>query len=120
MPKMFEKNQRNFFLMVAEVKLFVFHISDELTTFAIPYQENSNKLLITLRKDVRKLNFGTGKTELLGTVEPNTLARFNDGKCDARGRLWTGMILLIFYHNLFKHTCLARFFEINMPLFSVK
>lgn len=58
----------------------------------IPYRGDSNQLLITQRKEVHKLNFGTGKTELLGTVEPNSLARFNDGKCDARGRLWTGKI----------------------------
>lgn len=41
---------------------------------------------------MRKLDFGTGETERLGTVEPDTLARFNDGKCDARGRLWTGKL----------------------------
>ena len=61
----------------------------------IPYRGNSNQLLVTQRKEVHKLNFGTGQTQLLGTVEPDSRSRFNDGKCDARGRLWTGEMYLL-------------------------
>lgn len=72
--------------------IFKFFLSflEELATFVIPYQSDPNNFIVTLRKDVCKLNFTTGETTRLGTVEPNTTARFNDGKCDAKGRLWTG------------------------------
>jgi len=70
----------------------VVHLND-LTTFAIPYKSDPNSILISVRKDVRNLNFRSGETEVLGTVEPGTAARFNDAKCDTRGRLWAGTVV---------------------------
>ncbi|KFM58049.1 Regucalcin, partial [Stegodyphus mimosarum] len=68
---------------------------DGITTFVIPYQSDPSNLLITVTKQVRKLNFATGEFKILGTVEPDKpKSRFNDGKCDAKGRLWTGSMIL--------------------------
>ncbi|GFS49633.1 regucalcin [Nephila pilipes] len=67
---------------------------DGITTFVIPYDSDSSKLLITLTRQVRKLNFTTGESELLTELPPETgSARFNDGKCDAKGRAWTGTLV---------------------------
>ncbi|GBN90871.1 hypothetical protein AVEN_270661-1 [Araneus ventricosus] len=63
---------------------------DGIVTFVIPYKSDPSKLLITLTRQVRKLDFETGQSEVLAELpaEPST-ARFNDGKCDSNGRAWT-------------------------------
>ncbi|GBN14202.1 Regucalcin [Araneus ventricosus] len=65
-----------------------------IVTFVIPYKSDPSKLLITLTRQVRKLDFETGQSEVLAELpaEPST-ARFNDGKCDSNGRAWTGTLV---------------------------
>ncbi|XP_055944646.1 regucalcin-like [Argiope bruennichi] len=67
---------------------------DGITTFVIPYRSDPSKLLITLTRQIRKLDFATGESQVLSELpaEPSE-ARFNDGKCDANGRAWTGTLV---------------------------
>lgn len=72
----------------------VVHLDGGLTTVIIPYTSHPNKLLVTLQKLILKLDWNTKQTELLAEVEPEIArSRFNDGKCDARGRFWVGTVL---------------------------
>ncbi|XP_054708312.1 regucalcin-like [Uloborus diversus] len=66
---------------------------DGIVSFVIPYQDNDSDVILSVTKQVRKLNFKTGQSELLTTVAPETRERFNDAKCDARGRLWAGTLV---------------------------
>ncbi|KAG8182676.1 hypothetical protein JTE90_012912 [Oedothorax gibbosus] len=67
---------------------------DGITTFVIPYRTDPSKLLITLTRQIRKLDFNTGESEVLTELTPaDGKDRFNDGKCDNRGRLWTGTLV---------------------------
>ncbi|HEX7242344.1 MAG TPA: SMP-30/gluconolactonase/LRE family protein [Longimicrobiaceae bacterium] len=48
-------------------------------------------LLLALRRDLALLDPATGSLERLAAVLPERRGtRFNDGKCDARGRFWIG------------------------------
>ncbi|XP_042905098.2 regucalcin [Parasteatoda tepidariorum] len=67
---------------------------DGIVTFVIPFRSDPSNLLITLTQEVRKLNFGTGESEVLTQLShDNPKYRFNDGKCDTKGRLWTGTLI---------------------------
>ncbi|HEV2149594.1 MAG TPA: SMP-30/gluconolactonase/LRE family protein [Longimicrobiaceae bacterium] len=51
------------------------------------------RVVLGLRRDVSLLDPGTGELERLATVLPERPGlRINDGKCDARGRLWVGSL----------------------------
>src|SRR5690606_32355463 len=54
---------------------------------------HEGSMLVALRTGLAMLDTGTG--ELRAVAEPpfdSTIQRFNDGRCDARGRLWVGTI----------------------------
>ncbi|XP_044267326.1 regucalcin-like isoform X1 [Tribolium madens] len=64
----------------------------------IPVQDQKNKFLISIGRDLNIVTWD-GESETVSHMEkiyeidnkPNTLNnRFNDGKCDALGRLWAG------------------------------
>jgi sugar lactone lactonase YvrE len=52
-----------------------------------------DRLLVAQTNGLGLLDFDSGEIELLCTLEfPHADTRFNDGKCDARGRFWVGSI----------------------------
>ncbi|XP_071034792.1 regucalcin [Parasteatoda tepidariorum] len=68
--------------------------SEGIISFAIPYQSDPSNLLISSTQEIKKLNFNAGNTEFLTKVNYNDPKfRINDGKCDAKGRLWTGTMI---------------------------
>lgn len=77
-------------LDVASQETSTVHL-DGIVTFVIPYRSDPNLSVVTVNRQVRKLDWTTGATELLAEVEldrPSNI--FNDGKCDVSGRLWAG------------------------------
>lgn len=71
----------------------IVHLDGGLTTVIIPYTSNPSKLLVTLQKSILSLDWNTKNTQQLAIVEPESpLVRFNDGKCDAKGRFWVGTV----------------------------
>jgi sugar lactone lactonase YvrE len=65
---------------------------DDVVTIIIPYEEGRGDFLVTKWTGLYRLNWESKALTLLREVEDgqerNT--RFNDGKCDAKGRLWVG------------------------------
>uniref|UniRef100_V5I3T2 Putative ca2+-binding protein regucalcin/smp30 n=1 Tax=Ixodes ricinus TaxID=34613 RepID=V5I3T2_IXORI len=59
----------------------------------IPYVEDNRKLLVCLESGIYKLDLDTRDQTLLEEMlDPDSpvRTRINDGKCDAKGRLWAG------------------------------
>ncbi|KAK7100080.1 regucalcin-like [Littorina saxatilis] len=48
--------------------------------------------IIGLGRRFAELDFETGKTTVIQELDPGTPNRVNDGKCDAKGRLWAGTV----------------------------
>ncbi|CAN7997770.1 unnamed protein product [Ixodes hexagonus] len=64
---------------------------DGTVTFAIPYASNPALNVMTLDRQLRRLDWTTGETALLCEVDDHRPRNhFNDGKCDVKGRLWAG------------------------------
>ncbi|XP_064485315.1 regucalcin-like isoform X2 [Ornithodoros turicata] len=64
---------------------------DGLVTIVIPYNSNPDLNVITVGRQIRKLDWTTKKTEVLAEVDQDRPTNhFNDGKCDVTGRLWAG------------------------------
>ncbi|CAN7944432.1 unnamed protein product, partial [Ixodes hexagonus] len=58
---------------------------------AIPYAEDNRHLVVCMERGIYDLDTDNqGWTLLSELVNPPVPTRFNDGKCDAVGRLWTG------------------------------
>ncbi|NZA25188.1 SMP-30/gluconolactonase/LRE family protein [Luteimonas sp. SJ-92] len=58
---------------------------------AIAEREHAPGLLVTLRRDFAFFDPADGRLQRLHRPEPDRDGnRFNDGKCDARGRFWAG------------------------------
>lgn len=65
-----------------------FETPAEIGAFALC---NSGAILVALRTGLAKITLRDGGFEPLGAAPYNPLIfRFNDGKCDARGRFWVG------------------------------
>ncbi len=56
--------------------------------FAVP--DENGKLVAGLEDGIYRLDFSTGAAENLVRLQEHAHNRFNDGKCDRRGRLWAG------------------------------
>ncbi|CAN8001321.1 unnamed protein product [Ixodes hexagonus] len=62
----------------------------------IPYAEDNRKLVVCMDNGVYKLDLDIMDKTLLAEMfgpEPPAPSRINDGKCDAKGRLWAGKCL---------------------------
>lgn len=62
---------------------------DEDVAFVIP-KARGDGYVISQGRSLAFLDWSTGVAKKLVEVEHGTRNRFNDGKCDASGRLWTG------------------------------
>ena len=71
-------------------------IVDGHTTFVIPFDDQSNRLLVSkVTKDkssICEFNFETSDTKELESLDKSLRTTLNDAKCDSIGRLWTGSI----------------------------
>lgn len=70
-------------------------VPDAVVSIIIPYQNEEGKFIISRGNTLLKLDWATGETELLVELDanPGGYERFNDGKCDAQGRLFIGTVL---------------------------
>uniref|UniRef100_T1K2Q1 SMP-30/Gluconolactonase/LRE-like region domain-containing protein n=2 Tax=Tetranychus urticae TaxID=32264 RepID=T1K2Q1_TETUR len=66
-----------------------------LVSLIIPYANDSQTFLITLDEKVAKYNWATRNVQILSSLPPHVdgKERFNDGKCDSRGRLIVGSVV---------------------------
>lgn len=65
----------------------------ELIGFVIPRQRGG--FVAGMRGDIRSLDLSTGETVVLARPESDQPGnRFNDGKCDRKGRLWAGTLAI--------------------------
>ncbi|CAN8001323.1 unnamed protein product [Ixodes hexagonus] len=70
----------------------VIHVDGEIGNF-IPYAEDNRKLLLCMENGIYRFDLDTRDQTLLGEMlDPDSpvRTRINDGKCDAKGRLWAG------------------------------
>lgn len=65
---------------------------DTYVSFIVPCRKGG--YLIGLGKAVAHFDWDTKKTTILAKVEEDKNTRFNDGKCDASGRLWCGTMAI--------------------------
>jgi len=78
-------------LDVKNKKNEIIHIDDSSASLIIPCSNDEKQFIITDNKKILKLNWETHQTKLLAEVEKDMAGnRLNDGKCDAKGRLWVG------------------------------
>lgn len=66
------------------------HVYDGWLSFAIPVEDQPNKLLVSVGKNkIATFDLSTKSLQVCKEFELNGRV-FHDGKCDARGRLWVG------------------------------
>ncbi|CAG2120709.1 unnamed protein product [Medioppia subpectinata] len=68
----------------------------DLVTIVIPFEDNNeDTLLVSLRNKVMKVDIKANTRQVLASIAPQLEGkeRFNDGKVDAKGRLWIGSVL---------------------------
>jgi sugar lactone lactonase YvrE len=70
----------------------IIHVGD-LTSIVIPVSNKREEFIITQSNKLFKFNWITKEKQLLAEVEKSMAGnRFNDGKCDSKGRLWIGTL----------------------------
>ncbi|KAI1287348.1 Regucalcin [Halotydeus destructor] len=60
--------------------------------FIIPYEDDANKFIVARNQSICQLDWSTEMLTELALVESGRNSYLNDGKCDRKGRLWTGTI----------------------------
>ncbi|MCE7056820.1 SMP-30/gluconolactonase/LRE family protein [Algoriphagus sp. AGSA1] len=93
-------SQRFFWVDIENGKLFEHHLPTGKTTIksfpnrlTLVLAGKGNELILALDRKVASFDLGTEQLKWLAEVEADlTLNRFNDGKCDAKGRLWIGTL----------------------------
>lgn len=68
--------------------VFIIIFTDNTIGFVIPSKKGG--VIIGLGQTISHLDWDTKKVTVLHEVDQDKPTRFNDGKCDARGRLWAG------------------------------
>lgn len=66
-----------------------FDLGEVVTCFA---PASNNRLIVALRHHLAFLDLQTGDVKRLVTINKPSEIRFNDGKCDSRGRFWVGTL----------------------------
>src|SRR5690606_28952126 len=92
--------QSFFWVDIENGKLFEHHLPTENTTIKLfPHrltlvlEGKENKLILALDRKIASYDLVTEELKWLTEVESDLpLNRFNDGKCDAKGRLWIGTL----------------------------
>ena len=93
------KNNRLLWIDITDGKVFVFTPSDgknveisvgKMIGTVVPYEKN--KVVVALEDGIYELDLETEKLTFICTPENPMVKgnRYNDGKCDAQGRLWVG------------------------------
>lgn len=99
-PYWHAKRQSFFWVDIENGKLFEHQlVSGKTTTKSFPHrltlvlEGKENQLILSLDRKIASYDLGTEKLAWLTEVEAGLpLNRFNDGKCDAKGRLWIGTL----------------------------
>ena len=75
----------------------------------------TNKLLVSINAGIMLLDFSTGKLELIAAPQPNTGEyRYNDTRCDAKGRVFTSTVSTLFTDPKFDPaTMTGKFYMID-------
>ena len=68
-------------------------------SFIIP-RSVGGSYIVGLGQTVSLLDWENESTKVLCQIDEGKETRFNDGKCDASGRLWAGHLLFILYHMI--------------------
>lgn len=99
-PYWSSKRQSFFWVDIEKGKLFEYNFATEETKIrSFPHrltlvlEGKENQLILALDCKIASYDLHTEKLEWLTEVEADLpLNRFNDGKCDAKGRLWVGTL----------------------------
>lgn len=70
------------------------YFPDNSVGFAIP--RKSGGIIVGLGKTVSHLNWETKEVTMVMELDKECETRMNDAKCDCRGRLWAGTVIIIF------------------------
>lgn len=79
---------------------FNYFVLEKPVSIIIPVQGQRDKFVVSLEREISILTWDgrTGKIsdlQTLAEVDKDTENRLNDGKCDPKGRLWTGNVFLV-------------------------
>ncbi|KAI1287342.1 Regucalcin [Halotydeus destructor] len=73
----------------SDAKLDKVHF-DDIVTFIVPYADDVDKFIVSRKQSICQLDWSTKELKELVLIESGQNTRFNDAKCDRRGRLWAG------------------------------
>ncbi|WP_192347790.1 SMP-30/gluconolactonase/LRE family protein [Algoriphagus sp. Y33] len=94
------KRQSFFWVDIENGKLYEHHLPTENTTIksfshrlTLVLEGKDDELILALDRKIASYDLDTDQLKWLAEVETDLpLNRFNDGKCDAKGRLWIGTL----------------------------
>lgn len=99
-PFWHDKRKSFFWVDIEKGKLFEYHLATGQTgiksfphRLTLVLEGRKNHLILALDRKIASFDLETEELNWLAEVEPDLpLNRFNDGKCDAYGRLWIGTL----------------------------
>lgn len=99
-PFWHSKSQSFFWVDIENGKLFEHHLESGKTSIhtfphrlSLVLEGKENQLILALDRKIAAFDLDTKEIKWLAEVESELpLNRFNDGKCDAKGRLWIGTL----------------------------